>query len=119
MTAPRRAIPTQTAHPWRATLRTSLAVLIGLSIVLPLAWGVIVDELGRQGWTVPPSVAGVVAVIIGVIAAVVGIITRIMAIPQVDAALRFLRLSAAPDDLRGIETGPDEYAVDVETGMPD
>ena len=35
MTSPRRALdaPTQVAHPWRATLRTGIAVLLGLAVV--------------------------------------------------------------------------------------
>lgn len=59
------AVPTQTRHPWRATVRTVLAAL-------PLA-PVIVAELGVG--SVPWVVTGL---------GVIGAVTRVLAIPAVD-----------------------------------
>lgn len=65
--------PTQSRHPWRATLRTAAAVAIALVPVVPQ----LVDELGLSayGWS---------ATAVGIAAAV----TRIMAIPGVNNLLR-------------------------------
>lgn len=64
---------TQTRHPWRATLRTAVAVAIGLVPVLPeVAETLHVDRL--------PVILPVLAVAAAV--------TRVLAIPAVDAALK-------------------------------
>lgn len=65
--------PTQSRHPWRATVRTVFAAIVGLALIFP----VIVDHLG---------VASVpwVAATLGVIATV----TRLLAIPVVNDWLR-------------------------------
>ncbi|MBX6750939.1 MAG: hypothetical protein IRY85_14915 [Micromonosporaceae bacterium] len=77
--------PTQTQHPWRATLRTVLAVVVALAPVLPQ----IVDELGLSGY-------GWAAAVV----AVAGAVTRVLAVPAVNDVLsRWLPLlSAAPKD---------------------
>lgn len=78
-------IPTQSAHPWRATARTVLAVVVALLPALPQ----LVDELGLStyGWAAA-LVAGA------------GVVTRVLAIPRVNGLLaRWLPpLSAAPKD---------------------
>lgn len=78
-------IPTQSAHPWRATARTVLAVVVVLLPVLPQ----LVDELGLStyGWAAA-LVAGA------------GVVTRVLAIPAVNGQLqRWLpALAAAPKD---------------------
>ncbi|BCJ61612.1 hypothetical protein [Micromonospora endophytica] len=76
---------TQTRHPWRATLRTIFAAVIGLLSLLPtIALAAGVDD-------VP-----LIAQALGVAAAV----TRILAIPGVDAWLRqhLPWLASAPAD---------------------
>lgn len=65
--------PTQTRHPWRATVRTVVAMAIGLLPVLPE----IADVLGVAA---VPAVAAVLAAAAGV--------TRVLAMPRVDALLR-------------------------------
>lgn len=62
--------PTQTAHPWRATVRTVFAALVALLPVLPY----VADELGVStvGW-----VASVLVIVGGV--------TRVLAVPRVNA----------------------------------
>lgn len=68
--------PTQAAHPWRATVRTVLAGVLGLALLAPQ----IVDALGIGSI---PWVVGA----LGVIAAV----TRVLALPGVIAwTQRFL-----------------------------
>ena len=64
------AQPTQAAHPWRATIRTTLAAVLGLAVLAPE----IVAELGVGSI---PWVAGTLAVIAAV--------TRVLAIPGVVA----------------------------------
>lgn len=65
--------PTQTRHPWRATVRTIVAAVVGLALLGPL----VAAELGVQS---VPWVAGVLAVI--------GAVTRVLAIPGVEAWMR-------------------------------
>lgn len=76
-------VPTQTRHPWRATLRTVAAVLIALLPVLPQ----IVDKLGLSGYGWAAAVVAVAATV-----------TRVLAIPAVNEVLsRWLPpLSATP-----------------------
>jgi len=80
-------IPTQARHPWRATIRTVFAAVVGLLPLLP----VIVDQLGVAS---VPWVAGVLAVIAAV--------TRVLAVPAVNAWLTeylpFGSLGATPRD---------------------
>jgi hypothetical protein len=65
--------PTQTRHPWRATLRTILAAGLALASLLPeVAATTHVDTV--------PAVVQVLAV--------AGIVTRILAMPGVDGFLR-------------------------------
>lgn len=81
--------PTQTRHPWRATIRTAVAVVTALAAMLPfLVAASGVDE------TLAP-VAGVLAI--------AAAITKVMALPQVGEFLaRFVPwLAAAPADETG------------------
>ena len=64
--------PTQTQHPWRATVRTVFAVVVALATLLPY---VLADvNVPAEGW-----VAQVLAVAAGV--------TRVLALPAVNALL--------------------------------
>jgi len=76
---------TQTRHPWRATVRTVLAALVGVVIILPEV--VEAAGIGHIGW----AAAAV---------AVAGAVTRVLAVPAVDAWLRqYLPwLAAEPPD---------------------
>ena len=74
--------PTQTVHPWRATLRTAIATALWALPVVPL----VAHELGVEelGW-VAAIVAGAAAV------------TRVIAIPVVNEKLtKRLNLGATP-----------------------
>lgn len=74
---------TQTAYPWRATVRTIFAFLIGLAA----AWALIIQTLGL-GPDIP-WVATSLAIAAGV--------TRVMALPAVDDLIRRVVPWLAPD----------------------
>ena len=74
--------PTQTRYPWRAVLRTVLAVVIAAAPMVPL----LVAASGL------PETSAVVGGVLAIAAAV----TRILAVPGVDAWLAKIGLSAAP-----------------------
>lgn len=74
------ATPTQTRHPWRATVRTVFAGVVSIAAV----WGLVVEAAG-----VDQS-----ATIVATSLAVAGAITRIMAIPQVNDLLSRVGLGA-------------------------
>lgn len=93
---PDYAEPTQVRYPWRAAVRTALAVLVGLSLVLPIAWGIVNDELARHGWVVSAPLAAFVATLIAAVSAAAGIITRVMAIPQVSDLLTRAGIGPTP-----------------------
>ena len=88
--------PTQVAHPWRASLRTAVAVLLGLALVLPIVWAIIGEELEKVGWAIPEPVGTVVGIIIAAITAAAAIVTRVMAIPAVSDWLTKLNLGPTP-----------------------
>jgi len=74
---------TQTAHPWRATVRTVFAFVVGLAA----GWGLIVQAAGLDAGV--EWVSGSVAIAAG--------ITRVMALPAVDALIRQFAPWLAPD----------------------
>ena len=88
--------PTQVAHPWRASFRTAVAVLLGLALVLPIVWAIIGEELGKVGWAIPEPIGTVVGVIIAAITAAAAIVTRVMAIPAVSDWLTRFNLGPTP-----------------------
>ena len=90
-------VPTQVAHPWRATVRTLLAVLLGVGIVAPIAWLIVREELERQQLVLPPGVVAAVAYGLAVLAVITSSITRIMAIPQVSDLLTRAGIGPTPN----------------------
>ena len=92
-----RDVPTQVAYPWRATVRTMLAVLLGVGIVAPVAWLIVREELERQQLTLPPGVVAAVAYGLAVLAVITSSITRIMAIPQVSDLLTRAGIGPTPN----------------------
>ena len=108
-TTPRRALdaPTQVAYPWRATLRTGLAVLLGILVTIPLVWAIVGDELAAVGWAVPEPWAAIITAIVTGCVVASSAITRIMAIPQVSDWLTRLGLGPAPQgEGEGEDTQP-------------
>jgi hypothetical protein len=86
--------PTQVRRPWRATLRTAFAGVIGFAALLPF----IVEATGLEP-EVYPWLAGMLAVAAAV--------TRVMALPQVEDFLQrfFPFLSAAGGNQPGVHRG--------------
>lgn len=74
-------LPTQSQHPWKATLRTMIALAVAAAAFLPQ----IVDASGvdQAGW-------------IGALLAGSAIVTRVMAIPFVNDLLTKVGLGATP-----------------------
>lgn len=77
-------LPTQSAHPWRATIRTVFALLVGLAG----SWSVVVQALGLD--TTWQWVTVATAIAAG--------ITRLLALPQTEYMLHnyFPWLAATP-----------------------
>ncbi|MGJ3403279.1 hypothetical protein [Glutamicibacter sp. Je.9.36] len=67
------AVTTQSQHPWRATVRTILAVIVALSAMAPSIY-----SAATQGS--PEAATGAAALALGIAAAV----TRVMALPVVE-----------------------------------
>lgn len=86
---------TQSAHPWRATVRTVFAAVVALAAGAPLLYTAIFNDD-------PATATGGLAVVL----AVAGAITRVMALPFVEDFLRrFVPwLAAGRDDSDGEPT---------------
>lgn len=84
-----RATATQTAHPWRATLRTVLWAIVAFAAMAPLIYSA---AAGGD----PEQAVGWVATALGILAA----IQRVMTLPVVDQFLRRYVpwLAATPQD---------------------
>lgn len=81
LTDPPTTPPTQTLHPWRATLRTGVAATLGLLPLVPTI-------VNTAGLATVPWLAGIVGVAAGV--------TRVLAVPAVNTWLtNFLPFLAA------------------------
>lgn len=98
---------TQVRYPARATVRTFVQNLLGwvvaAGVVLPIVLGIVQEELGQ---IIPPGAMRIVVLVVAVAVAVSVTAARIMAIPQVDAWLRRVGLSARPADETTVEDGP-------------
>lgn len=81
--------PTQVRRPWRATLRTAVAVVIGFAPLAPVIY--------EQATQHDPAAATGLA---GTALAIAGGVTRVLAIPAIEQLLRRYRvtswLAAAP-----------------------
>lgn len=85
MTSKAVATTTQSKHPWRATIRTGFAVLVGLAALTPF----VLDAISNGD---PASLGPGAATALSVSAA----ITRVMALPMVEQFIaRFLPWLAA------------------------
>lgn len=79
------AVTTQSQHPWRATIRTVLAVIIAVAAMAPVVYTAATMQS-------PELATGAAAAVLTIAAA----ITRIMALPVVEAFLqRFVPWLAA------------------------
>lgn len=84
-------LTTQQKHPWRATLRTGLSVLLGAATAVPAVVQIVDEQL--HGW----ELLGLG----GQVIAVSAIVTRVMALPAADRMLEFVGLGSAPEADRG------------------
>lgn len=75
--AKHEAVTTQSQHPWRATIRTILAIVVALAAMAPVVYTAATVQS-------PELATGAAAVTLTIAAA----ITRIMALPVVEAFLR-------------------------------
>ncbi len=89
-------VPTQLAHPWRATVRTVLAVVVGLAVALPAVWSIVVDELAKQNVTVPDTVQAVAGAVVAGCVVLIGVVQRVALIPQVADILHRWGLGPTP-----------------------
>lgn len=111
---PGRAVaPTQVRYPLRAALRTTLAIIVGVGVGLPIAWGIAQETLAA--YLTPEQVAAV-AWTVGLVVAISTTVTRIMAIPVVnDLLTRYLNIGAAPKPAPA-PTAPDQPATEEGEG---
>lgn len=95
MTTPQQPVtgaePTQMRRPWRATIRTAVAVGIPAILLLPTVIQIVVDELGPN---MPPRFTGWLIAAGAIVTAIAAIITRVMALPGLERLLR--RIPGAP-----------------------
>lgn len=80
-----RAETSQTRYPWKATLRTAIALVLPLLIGAPAIYQA---ATGQE----PAAAAGIAGLILAVAAG----ITRVMALPAVNAFLSQIGLGAEP-----------------------
>lgn len=66
---------TQQKHPWKATIRTTLQVVVGLAVLMPI----VANEVSAEF----PELAGYFAIPVGIAA----VITRLMATDTVEKTL--------------------------------
>jgi hypothetical protein len=81
-------VPTQVANPRRATLRTVVAVIVGLVLTLPLVNAfllILQSELAAvTAFEIPAWIWAAINISLAVVALVGGIVTRVLAIPGVN-----------------------------------
>lgn len=97
------ATTTQQRYPWRAVARTTLAVLIAVGVVVPLAVTIILDAFDIY---LPPAAKAWLVGASAFTVALSGAVTRIIAIPAVDAWLKRLGLSSSPVPAPTVTTLP-------------
>lgn len=80
-------IATQSAHPWRATVRTVLVAVISAAVILPSLLPVVSSWATEQDW-LPEEVTAAVVSVTAIVVAVAGLLTRLWALPGVEAWFR-------------------------------
>ncbi len=103
--------PTQVRFPLRAMLRTALAVILALGIVVPLAIEIILDEWAKAA----PVPEGARTWLLGASAAIVAVsatLTRVMAIPTVNEWLGRVGMGATPPTTPAVDPPAPPATVD-------
>lgn len=88
--------PTQVVHPWRATIRTVISVLLGIILTVPPGWAILSDEMAKQGLTLPDSVQATVVAVVAVCLILTGTVQRLILIPRVADWVHSLGLGPTP-----------------------
>ena len=83
----------QVEYPWRATLRTIAAVLVGTTTALGTAMLIFRDEMLVY---LNADAVNMITYISGVTLAISAVITKIMANPTIDEALSKIHLGSEP-----------------------
>lgn len=86
--------PTQVVHPWKAAVRTGIQTFLGAAVVLAVVAPQITEFLDQ--WFPGSPVITWITVGAAFIASLAALISRIMALPQVNAALTSIGLGATP-----------------------
>lgn len=84
---------TQIQHPWRATIRTVAATVVAVVVALAAALPVVEQAMGTY---IPDRGRAALLWLGGLMAALSGLVTRLMALPEIDALLGRIGLSAEP-----------------------
>ncbi|WP_130012127.1 hypothetical protein [Serinicoccus sediminis] len=113
---------TQTRHPWRAVVRTSLQVgvpaVLALGLVVPEVVRIVLEEVGART-DVPDWLRVALLGTAAVVTAVSAILARVMAIPQVEALLERVRalswMAAEPPAARHTDHDGDGVADHAQT----
>lgn len=71
---------TQAANPWRATLRTALAVGFAAFLIIPEAVRIVLEVFGE---TLPPEARAALQGVAALVTLTAAAVTRIMALPGV------------------------------------
>lgn len=90
--------PSQVKHPWNATLRTALQVILGITSFILLLAVVAPQILEAVADVLPENVYAWGVGAVASITALAGAITRIMAIPQINEWLKKIGLGVPPKD---------------------
>ena len=98
MTGRRVAVSTQEANPRSASVRTGLAALVGMLILLNPVLAVVIEVLRPYDATIPGWVFIWLNGAITVTAVAIALVTRVMAVPGVNDWLRKYAAWLSPED---------------------
>lgn len=92
--------PTQVEHPWRASLRTALFVVVPLLVlvvgIVPEVIQIILEETVRAGVVLPEWVRPALLGLSAATTAIAAITNRIALLPRVNELLTALRIGPKP-----------------------
>ena len=92
--------PTQVEHPWRASLRTALFVVVPLLVlvvgIVPEVIQIILEETVRAGVVLPEWVRPALLGLSAAAAAIAAILNRIALLPRANELLTALRIGPKP-----------------------
>ncbi|MGP5481784.1 hypothetical protein ACTXMZ_02260 [Brachybacterium alimentarium] len=104
MNTHRKDMPTQIAHPWKATVRTAVTTIVSAAVLFVVAQPIIEEQLGAY---LPDAWAAWYAAAAGFLTALGAALTRIMALEQAQRVLALVGLGT------GIERETDSASPDA------